>query len=71
MYTLLKPFQIREELLKRSLRIFTGQEFRRIFQASSHSTKYFLETQVQEGILLRLKRGIYTLKTDPPSPAKR
>ncbi len=67
MYTLLKPFQIREELLKRNLRIFTGQEFTRIFQASSHSTKYFLETQGQEGILLRLKRGIYTLKTDPPS----
>ena len=67
MYTLLKPFQIREELLKRGLRIFTGQEFTRIFQTSSHSTKYFLETQVKEGFLSRLKRGIYMLKTDQPS----
>ncbi len=67
MYTLLKPIQIREELLKRNLRVFTGQEFTRIFQTSSHSTKYFLETQVKEGFLSRLKRGIYMLKTDQPS----
>lgn len=67
MYTLLKPIQIREELLKRNLRVFTASEFMRIFDTSPHTTKYFLETQVQQGFLLRLKRGIYTLKTDPPS----
>ena len=67
MYTLLKPMQIREELLKRNLRIFSGQEFRRIFQTSTQSTKYFLESQVLNGLFLRLKRGIYTLKTDLPS----
>ena len=67
MYTLLKPIQIREELLKRNLRVFTGQEFTRIFQISPYKAKYFLETQVKEGFLLRLKRGIYTLKTDLPS----
>jgi len=67
MYTLLKPIQIRKELFKRKLKIFTAQEFMRIFQISPRSTKYFLETQVQEGFLFRLKRGIYTLKTDSPS----
>ena len=67
MYTLLKPIQVREKLLKQGIRIFTGQEFIRIFQTPPHATKYFLETQVQEGFLLRLKRGIYTLKTDLPS----
>lgn len=67
MYTLLKPIQIREELLKRNTHIFTGQEFRRIFQTSAQSTKYFLETQVKKGLFLRLKQGIYTLKTDLPS----
>lgn len=67
MYTLLKPFQIREDLLRRSLRVFTVQEFMRIFKISPHSTKYFLETQIKEGFFLRLKRGIYTLKTDLPS----
>jgi len=67
MYTLLKPLQVREELLKQNIRIFTASEFMRIFKSSPVNTKYFLETQVNEGLLLRLKQGIYTLKTDPPS----
>lgn len=65
MYTLQKPLLVREELLKRGVRMFTPLEFARIFQAPPHSIKYFLETQVQEGLLLRLKRGLYTLRTDP------
>lgn len=64
MYTLMKPLQIREELLKRQLRVFTVQEFERIFDASPHTAKYFLETQVDQGFLLRLKRGVYALKAD-------
>lgn len=67
MYTLLKPLLVREELLKRGIRVFTPLEFSRIFQAPPHTIKYFLETQVGEGLLARLKQGLYTLRTDPPS----
>lgn len=63
----MKPIQVREELLKRNVRIFTASEFMRIFNIPSQTAKYFLETQVKEGLFLRLKQGIYTLKTDPPS----
>lgn len=63
----MKPLLVREELLKRGVRVFTPLEFARIFQAPQHTIKYFLETQVQTGLLLRLKKGLYTLKTDPPS----
>lgn len=66
MYTFSKPLLIREELLKRGVRVFTPLEFSRIFQAPRHTIKYFLETQVQEGLLLRLKQGLYSLKTDSP-----
>lgn len=66
MYTLPKPLLIREELLKRRMRVFTSLEFARIFPTSRHTIKYFLETQVQEGLLMRLKQGLYALKTDPP-----
>lgn len=66
MYTLLKPLQVREELLKRNLRIFTGQDFLRVYKVPSYSGKYFLETQVQRGLFKRLKRGIYALNTDLP-----
>lgn len=67
MYTLLKPIQFREELLKRNICVFTATEIERIFQTSPHATKHFLETQVNNDFLLRLKQGIYALKTDPPS----
>ncbi|OGC51457.1 hypothetical protein A2982_02725 [candidate division WWE3 bacterium RIFCSPLOWO2_01_FULL_39_13] len=67
MYTLPKPIQVREELLKRKLRIFSAGEFMDAFNTTPYPAKYFLETQVQQGLLARLKRGIYTLKTDMPS----
>lgn len=66
MYTLLKPLIVREELLKRNLRVFTPEEFTRIFHTNLYSTKYFLTTQVENGLFLRLKRGLYVLKTDLP-----
>jgi len=67
MSTLLKPIQVRNELLERRVRVFTPQVFARIFKSSLHATKYFLETQTQEGLLIRLKKGVYALKTDLPS----
>lgn len=67
MYTLPKPLLVREELLKRGMRIFTPLEFSRVFRASPYPMKYFLEQQVNEGLLVRLKQGVYTLKTDLPS----
>lgn len=67
MYTLVKPILVREELLRRGLRVFTPLEFARIFQAPQHRIKYFLETQVKEGLLSRLKQGLYALRTDPPN----
>ncbi len=67
MYTLLKPLPIREELLKRNLRVFTGQDFMRIFSVSASATKHLLETNARGGFLLRLKRGLYSLDTDKPT----
>ena len=67
MTTLMKPLIVREELLRRKVRIFTVEEFSRIFQIPSYSTKYFLEEQTDQGLLVRLKKGLYALKTDYPS----
>lgn len=66
MSTLLKPLQVREELLKRSLRIFSPNEFGRLFSTPAYTTKYFLEEQTAQGLFVRLKRGVYALKTDLP-----
>lgn len=67
MYNLMKPLLVREELLKRKIRIFSNQEFARIFGLSSYQAEYGLNRLGKEGLLTRLKKGYYLLKTDPPS----
>lgn len=67
MYTLLKPLTIREDLLKKRLFIFTPRDFELTFQVPKYKAKYFLEKESNGGLFLRLKRGLYSLKTDLPS----
>lgn len=67
MYTLLKPLLVREQLLKKRIEMFTPLEFGRIFNLPDYKTKYFLEKWANEELLTRLKKGIYTLKTDLPA----
>lgn len=66
MSTLLKPFSVRAELLKRNIHVFTPRDFGRLFHTSPEQTKYFLEENTGDGLLLRLKRGLYTLQDTPP-----
>lgn len=66
MYTLLKPLLVREELLKRGIHILTPLVFSRIFNKSATQTKYFLEQQTKHGLFIRIKKGLYALKTDLP-----
>lgn len=66
MYTLLKQFVIREELLKKGVKIFTPLEFGRIFKLPDHKIKYFLEKWTKEAFLVRLKQGLYAIKSDLP-----
>ena len=63
----MKPIKVREELLNRHIRIFTPEEFRRLFDVAPFRSKYFLETQTKEGLFTRLKKGLYALQTDLPS----
>lgn len=67
MYTLLKPFIIREELLKRGVRIFNLLEFSQIFTIPKLKTKRYLGKWVNEGFLVRLRQGLYAIKSDLPS----
>lgn len=66
MSTLLKPLLVREELLKRDLYTFSPWEFEKLFKLPPDRAKYFLEEESKRGLFLRLKRGLYTLKTDIP-----
>ncbi len=64
----MKPILVREELLEKGIRIFTPLEFKRVYpKKSQDQIQYFLEAQTKLGLFIRLKRGLYALKTDPPS----
>ena len=65
MDALLKPLPVRDALLNQGTKIFTPLDFRRIFHASDLRTKYFLEEYAKRGLFVRLKNGLYMLKTDP------
>ena len=47
--------------------MFTPLEFRRVFPKSQDQIQYFLETQTEQGLFIRLKKGLYALKTDLPA----
>jgi predicted transcriptional regulator of viral defense system len=67
MSTLLKPLQVRTELLRRGTSVFTGQDFARIFRVTKFRAKYFLEKYTKAGLFIRLKRGLYALHDQLPS----
>jgi predicted transcriptional regulator of viral defense system len=62
----MKPFIIQEKLKEKNMRLFTVQDFGRLFQEPAYKIKYFLEKQTQQNLLVRLKKGIYALKSDFP-----
>ncbi|MFZ1240729.1 MAG: hypothetical protein WAV74_10830 [Anaerolineae bacterium] len=66
MCALLKPLSVRQVLLGKTTTIFTPQDFQRIFHTTGSKAKYFLETYTQNGLFLRLKKGLYTLQSDLP-----
>ena len=66
MCPLLKPIPVRQELLARGAIIFSPRDFQRIFLSTPSRTKYFLEEYTRAGLFLRLKRGLYALKSDLP-----
>lgn len=63
----MKPLLVREELSNRGIRVFTVLDFKRVFPQTSDQIQYFLETQTRQGLLIRLKKGLYALKTDLPT----
>lgn len=63
----LTQFYVQEILERKNIRIFTPEEFKRIFGVSFTKAKYFLETYAKKGFFTRLKRGIYAMKNQMPS----
>ncbi len=62
----MRQVAIEEELVQRDVFIFTPRVFQRIFNISSLKTKYILESYTKGGLLIRLKKGLYGLKSHLP-----
>src|SRR3989344_4187503 len=58
---------IRDALLHKGLHTFTARELEEVLKLSPRRTLYYLEKGQSNGLLTQLKRGLYCLKTDPPS----
>lgn len=63
-YTVL---MIRDTLLNKKIRTFTARELASLFSMSPRKSLYYLEHGLQTGLFTKLKRGMYSLKTDPPT----
>ena len=63
----INSLQIRELLLEKNLRLFGAKELGGLLGLSRRRRLYYLEKGLNEGLLVKLKRGLYCLKTDRPS----
>jgi len=64
---ILNPLSVQNELLARKILLFTPGEFRMVFRVSPARAKYFLETHTGKGLFVRLRKGVYALKSSLPS----
>lgn len=66
MTTFLKPFYVQSRLAASEIVMFTPLEFQRIFAVPPTRGKYFLEKYTGEGLLVRLKKNLYAVRSRFP-----
>lgn len=62
----LKPLKIQETLKEKGVRLFSPEEFRRIFSVKEWAARNFIKNHTQD-LFIKLRNGLYALKSDPPS----
>lgn len=58
---------IRNKILEKKIRIFSTREFGSLLLMSPRKSLYYLEKGKEKGLFIQLKRGLYCLRTDPPT----
>lgn len=61
------PILVQEKLAEKNIKVFTPEEFRRVFEISPLGAKYFLENYTKKSFFVRLKKGLYALKSRLPA----
>ena len=60
------PLKVQDRIREQRITLFTPDEFRRIFGMTSEQTKYFLESYTKRNMFVRLKKGLYALRSAMP-----
>lgn len=59
--------KVQQELLDRGIRLFSVLEFKQIFEVSYESAKKSIIRYVRNSYIIKAKKGLYFLKSNPPS----
>lgn len=61
----LKPVIVGQKLKGKGVRLFSSEEFRRIFNVTRRAAQEFIKDHSRD-LFLKLRNGLYALRTDPP-----
>ncbi len=64
---LISSLEIQKELLRRDISIFSNIQFTRLFVISSNRANRALGEAVRDGVIARVKQGLYYLVAKPPT----
>ncbi len=62
----LKPIEVQEKLRGKEIRLFSPEEFRRVFSVTVRAAQEFIKDHSQD-LFIKLRNGLYALRTDLPS----
>lgn len=62
----LKPIQVQEILKEKGIRLFSPEEFRRLFLVTLRASQEFIKDH-QSDLFIKLRNGLYGLRSDPPA----
>src|SRR3989338_10088620 len=66
MIRILKPLKVEEALREKNIRLFSSDEFRRLFGVSEYAAQNFIKNHTQD-LFIKLRNGLYASRLNPPS----
>ena len=61
----LSVLEVLDVLSRKKMRIFTPEEFRRLFRVTQRAAQEFIKDHTQD-LFIKIRNGLYALRSDPP-----
>ena len=62
----LKPIEVQLKLQRKGVRLFSPEEFRRVFLVTLRAAQEFIKDHTRD-LFIKLRNGLYALRMDPPN----